>query len=353
MQSLRFAFPLILGLCALALSCKGKTESPPDQGPAGIVLSVEGEASAIRDGKQRMLFAETPIFRDDTIHTGADSSLSVRIYHNNATWQIGANYEGQVDASLSWRAKRQKVSALQRSEHVATAAAGRNSEGEAAESQENLRPIDELSPAILAEEGQPNLADDFGSANAQVKTETASHGSSHRKGSRRKNKRSSDKTGSSSMASGQGLDARKRKTVVFPRPVTSPSKSQSAPMPPQALPPMAPGSTPAPPTSTTSEAERRDRNESTVEALSLPPPPTSEQIVTQARLLSWAKTCNRRAKKSGRLVIRLRIQNHVIQILTIQGSGLEGIAQCVKTKIRASKRFGDVDLKTLVDLPSQ
>ncbi len=349
MQSLRFAFPLILGLCALALSCKGKTESPPDQGPAGIVLSVEGEARAIRDGKQRMLFAETPIFRDDTIHTGADSSLSIRIYHNNATWQIGANYEGQVDASLSWRAKRQKVSALQRSEHVATAAAGRNSEREAAESQENLRPIDELSPAIPAENNQPNSAVDFGSANTEVKVETARHPSSHRKGSRPKNKKSSDGAGAGSMDSGHGQVARKRKTGVFPRPVVSPPKSEPTPLPPQTLPPMAPGSVPAPPTSSAPELDRQDRSESAVQ----PPPPVSEQIVTQAHLRRWAKACNRRAKKSGRLVIRLRIQNHVIQILTIQGSGLEGIAQCVKTKIRASKRFGDVDLKTLVDLPSQ
>ncbi len=142
LRSLVFCF---LGLCA-SVSCSSSSSSDDKTaeavvGPAGSVLKVTGSATATQEGKlSRALVSKDVIFSDDTIATGPASSLVIEISHNQARWEIGAGYVGRVDQSLSWRAKRQSVSALQHSESIATAAAGRNSEGEAAESQENLEP---------------------------------------------------------------------------------------------------------------------------------------------------------------------------------------------------------------------
>ena len=142
MVPLRSLVLCFLGLCA-SVSCSSSDHKSVETvaGPAGSVLKVTGSATATQEGKQsRALVNKDVIYRDDTIATGPASSLVIEIAHNNARWEIGAGYVGRVDQSLSWRAKRQSVSALQQSESIATAAAGRNSEGEAAQSQENLEP---------------------------------------------------------------------------------------------------------------------------------------------------------------------------------------------------------------------
>ncbi len=109
--------------------------------PAGVVVSVTGDVMAKRavDGAvERKLAVDGQIFGDDTIATGPEGAVSIRLNHNRAVWTLAAKKRKRVDKSAAWRApKGSKTQMLaRRVKGELTSSAGRHSEQEAAGSAE-------------------------------------------------------------------------------------------------------------------------------------------------------------------------------------------------------------------------
>ncbi|MBL4633126.1 MAG: hypothetical protein JKY56_04595 [Kofleriaceae bacterium] len=157
MQLRRCTSIFILLLCSLVASCgKSETAVAPSEGAAGQVRELHGTVTATRAGqKPRTLAASDTIFVNDSLHTADDASIVILFAHNNARWQLGSGYQGKVVDSLAWRTKRHEASALVRTEHTQTAAAGRDSEREAAESVETL----EIAPAEEMPAPEPSASE--------------------------------------------------------------------------------------------------------------------------------------------------------------------------------------------------
>ncbi len=159
MQLRRCTSIFILFLCSLVASCgESETAVVPTDGAAGQVRELRGTVTATRAGQKPRILAEADtVFVNDSLHTADDASVVILFAHNNARWQLGSGYQGKVVDSLAWRAKRHEASALVRNEHTQTAAAGRDSEREAAESVETLeiaplaRALDEPEPTATEE----------------------------------------------------------------------------------------------------------------------------------------------------------------------------------------------------------
>jgi hypothetical protein len=145
----------LLGLLlAIVASCKSEDTSDAERsGPAGTVLSVEGEVEARRgDEAPRALEGGSAIYADDVISTGPAGAVRIRLSHNEAIWELGADERRRVDDSLAWRAPK----GADTGEEPATTeerslAAGRHAEDESADTSATV--LDDVPSEALADEG--------------------------------------------------------------------------------------------------------------------------------------------------------------------------------------------------------
>jgi hypothetical protein len=141
----------LLGLLlAIMASCRSEDTSDAElPGPAGTVLSVEGEVEASRGGEApRALEGGSAIYADDVIATGPAGAIRIRLSHNEAIWELGADERRRVDESLAWRAPKGADTGEEPAPtEERSIAAGRHAEGESADT-----PATVMDDA-LAEEG--------------------------------------------------------------------------------------------------------------------------------------------------------------------------------------------------------
>lgn len=111
--------------------------SPADDEPAGEVLQIEGKVTAEvtsgGDEATRVLAVGDKVFARDTIVTAADATVTIRLFHNNAEWTLGAGKRREVRLSAAWKApKREGEDLFSSGGNEQTTAAGRHAEKEAA-----------------------------------------------------------------------------------------------------------------------------------------------------------------------------------------------------------------------------
>ncbi len=130
--------PAALALTTVLLvACSGKAKGPdPDDDKAdGKVLEVTGEVTAQRRGSDevRKLAASAEVFGDDTVVTGADSSVKIELAHNQAVLSLGASMTRALYQTAAWRASSGKGSLFDEASGSQTAAAGRHAERQSAD----------------------------------------------------------------------------------------------------------------------------------------------------------------------------------------------------------------------------
>jgi hypothetical protein len=126
--------PLVL-LGALALAAGGCSDKGGGAGasqPAGKVVEVTGAVKAARQGaEQRSLADGDSVYRDDTVTTGPDGSVTILLAHNQARWSLASGRSRRVDGSAAWRAEAGGASAFDDEQTLPTSSAGRHSEPQA------------------------------------------------------------------------------------------------------------------------------------------------------------------------------------------------------------------------------
>jgi hypothetical protein len=123
---------VLLGVLLVAGVGCDKSAKPPTaqaEAAAGKVVEVTGKATATRNGASRDLVAGADVFADDTIDTGADGTITVELFHNNATWSIDGR-KARVDESVAWKLAKQTPSG--KPVDHATSSAGRDAERQGA-----------------------------------------------------------------------------------------------------------------------------------------------------------------------------------------------------------------------------
>jgi len=131
-----------ISLGLLALGACGDDSAPPtpaDDGPAGEVIELTGSvtaelAAAGAEKKVRDLAVGDSVFGPETIVTADDASVTIRLFHNNARWTLGAGKRRELRLSAAWKAPKEGGGdLLAGNESKRTAAAGRHAEREAAD----------------------------------------------------------------------------------------------------------------------------------------------------------------------------------------------------------------------------
>jgi hypothetical protein len=118
---------LAAGALVVIAACGGKGSAAP--GPAGEVVQATGSVTATRAGAAaRALAAADTVFSDDTIATGADGAVLIRLAHNGAVWSIGPGESRRVDQSAAWRAPKGGGTLFAGTDEDRTVAAGRHDE---------------------------------------------------------------------------------------------------------------------------------------------------------------------------------------------------------------------------------
>jgi hypothetical protein len=123
---------VLLGILLASGAACDKSAKPPAaqvEAAAGKVVEVTGKATATRGGASRDLVAGADVFRDDTIDTGADGTITVELFHNNAMWSIDGR-KARVDESVAWKLAKQTPSG--KPVDHATSSAGRDAERQGA-----------------------------------------------------------------------------------------------------------------------------------------------------------------------------------------------------------------------------
>ena len=122
-----------------AMACSSKSADSPPQAdlPAGEVVEVSGaviaEASVAGQVSTRRLAVGDTVTGAETIITGADGTVAIRLYHNQARWTLAAGKRRRVNQSAAWSApKGGSGDLLARTDSDETAVAGRHAEREAA-----------------------------------------------------------------------------------------------------------------------------------------------------------------------------------------------------------------------------
>jgi hypothetical protein len=128
-------FCLLLGAIAPgAGGCGEEGGGPGEGGPAGKVVELSGSVTAARQGAAaRPLGRGDAVFRDDTVTTAADASVTIVLAHNDARWKLAGGRSRRVDRSPAWRVERGRASAsaFDDDEALPTSSAGRHSEPQA------------------------------------------------------------------------------------------------------------------------------------------------------------------------------------------------------------------------------
>lgn len=137
-------------LVVLALAC-GEKQQPPQpagDGPAGVVLTVEGDVSAQRaTAAVRKLAVKDAVFADDTVTAAAGASVRIELAHNLVVWTLDGGSAGlsrKVVESAAWNAPRRsgEAEALAAGDKDRTSAAGRHTEPEAAGTPASVPPAE-------------------------------------------------------------------------------------------------------------------------------------------------------------------------------------------------------------------
>lgn len=395
MQLHRCTSILILFFCSLVASCgKSSGSDAPKEGPAGQVQVVQGLVQATRSGQStRDLSAGDTIYVDDSLESGEGASAVIVFGHNNATWQLSAGYKGKVVDSLPWRTKRHRTSALVRAEQTQTAAAGRNSEREAAESIETMQP----NPVMPAMEEKVAAADEapmVESPAAQVPTKTASARRGERNAASRipapqpsaKPKRNSEPE---SISVGRGLGIANGSgapggTTGSPKAMgmggtgsggggtstrggASPNAgkgqhaaaahvTEAAPV------PAAPSPAGPSPGADAEEAdldmpspERRERKNAK-QKFAKKEADTSllSRSLFLKQMRSVGKSCQSKYGGKGKVLVHLMVEKSKIKTLAIKGtSQLSKVAKCMNSKLRSHRNEGSFSVKTSITFASQ
>lgn len=145
---------VLLVVIALA-ACGGSSSSdkPGDTELAGKVVELTGAASIERDGETIAVAMGTEVMGSDTVVTGAESSVVIQLFHNNARWQLGADKRRVVKTSAAWNAAESDSEGfLDKSDQDKTAAAGRQGERSAGDTAATARRPAELAPESPAAE---------------------------------------------------------------------------------------------------------------------------------------------------------------------------------------------------------
>lgn len=97
---------LFIGL-VFSLACASSSSQPAlpaDDVPAGEVVELVGTAVAHDNQGERPLAEGDKVTGADMIETGPDSHIQIRLFHNGASWGLGAERKKRVKESLAWRA---------------------------------------------------------------------------------------------------------------------------------------------------------------------------------------------------------------------------------------------------------
>lgn len=369
MQLHRCTSILILFFCSLVASCgKSSGSDAPKEGPAGQVQEVQGLVQATRSGQStRDLSAGDTIYVDDSLESGDDASAVIVFGHNNATWQLSAGYKGKVVDSLPWRTKQHRTSALVRAEQTQTAAAGRNSEREAAESIETMQP----NPVMPAMDEQVAI-NDIDSMAAEPTTQIPTKTASTRRGQRNANKprrptpqppakpkQNSEPeniaVGKGSSAPGRGGNSGSPKSKGMgdtgsggggtslkasgDRPATV---SEAAPMPPS--------------TRRDTEDDKMPSPESRVRKIpnqKFTKKEANDGILARSQFLrlmrSAGKSCQSKYGGTGKVLVHLVVEKSKLKTLAIKGtSQLSKVAKCMKSKLKSHRNEGSFSVKTSI-----
>jgi outer membrane biosynthesis protein TonB len=163
----RVAAKLLVLLSVMALAaggCDGEAQEAAGKGPAGRVVELSGAVSATREGAAtRALARGDEIFRDDTVKTGADASVTILLGHNKARWSLSGSQARRVDRSAAWRAEpgSGSGSAFDDDDALPTSSAGRHSEPQAGDTRATA-PTPPAAPADetrVAESGADDAAE--------------------------------------------------------------------------------------------------------------------------------------------------------------------------------------------------
>lgn len=124
---------LVVALAAVAFAACGgdKSSSAPEpDGPAGEVVELSGTVTAEASGKSRPLAVGDKVSATDTIVTAEGASVAIRLFHNDARWELGGGKKRVVRKSLAWSApKGSQVAGAKPND--TTMAAGRHAERQA------------------------------------------------------------------------------------------------------------------------------------------------------------------------------------------------------------------------------
>ena len=123
---------VLLGAMALAGGGCGDKGGEAASQPAGKVVEVTGAVKAARQGaEQRALADGDSVYRDDTVTTGPDGSVTILLAHNQARWSLASGRSRRVNGSAAWRAEAGGESAFDDEQTLPTSSAGRHSEPQA------------------------------------------------------------------------------------------------------------------------------------------------------------------------------------------------------------------------------
>jgi hypothetical protein len=137
---------------ALAVGCGEDRRGEGASEPAGRVVELVGSVEAAREGaRPRPLGEGDPVYRDDTVATGADGQVTILLAHNQARWSLAAGKSRRVDRSAAWRAQSGSRSAFDDERALPTSSAGRHSEPQAAETRATA-PAPSQAPAAADED---------------------------------------------------------------------------------------------------------------------------------------------------------------------------------------------------------
>lgn len=139
----------LVALVALACACGSSGNGAPSEGPAGVVVEVDGTVVASRaDGSERALSADAVIYADDTVTTGGDGFVKIRLTHNGAVLALSRDKKRTLRDSAAWKATEGSDEIFGDGDDDRTAIAGRQGEKAAGESGNTVREVKAETPVF-------------------------------------------------------------------------------------------------------------------------------------------------------------------------------------------------------------
>jgi hypothetical protein len=148
----------LVALLVVGSACGRETSAASPGAVAGNVVELSGAATATRGGATRELAVDSDVFADDIVETAAGAELAIVLAHNEARWVLGGGQKRRVNDSAAWRAQpgSPTVAILDDKQPDRTAAAGRHTEREAAETVASAEPeVHPLEDVATTEQARP------------------------------------------------------------------------------------------------------------------------------------------------------------------------------------------------------